>query len=161
MILAPAQSGDREAVNALALQVHRLHVLWRPDAYEDCDLLYPRERFDAEMEKGNLYVARADERIVGYVLVSVTQMEHPGLVKRSILRLEEICVDAGFRQRGLGKQIMVDVTMLASQRGCTDIQLACDPHNAAAIGLYESIGMNVKCIQYHLKLEKERGFSGD
>ena len=33
-MLELAQRSDREAVNALALQVHEMHVGWRPDIYE-------------------------------------------------------------------------------------------------------------------------------
>ena len=32
-MLEPAVSSDREAINALAMQVHALHVGWRPDIY--------------------------------------------------------------------------------------------------------------------------------
>ena len=32
-LLEPAKSSDREAVNALAIQVHDLHVGWQPQYY--------------------------------------------------------------------------------------------------------------------------------
>ena len=40
-MLELAVESDREAVNAMALQVHAMHVSWRPDIYEMVAQLYP------------------------------------------------------------------------------------------------------------------------
>ena len=47
---------------------------------------------------------------------------------------------------------MENVKSIAREMGCTDIRLTCAPQNAAAIGLYESLGMGVKCIQYCIQI---------
>ena len=44
-MLVLARTGDREAVNVLAKQIHEMHVSWRPDIYEMVPELYPEERF--------------------------------------------------------------------------------------------------------------------
>ena len=56
---------DRAAVEAMARQVHALHVAWRPDIYEMPDQLYPEERFLNHIRERELYVARIDGTIVG------------------------------------------------------------------------------------------------
>ena len=44
-MLELACPNDRPAVNAMAKQVHTMHVAWRPDLYEMIPELYPQERF--------------------------------------------------------------------------------------------------------------------
>ena len=152
MILEPAKLCDREAVNALARQVHELHVNWQPEYYTHTDCLYDPERFRQAIADDALYVAKMDGEIVGYVLLPVLEISHSGLVPSRTLKLEEICVADGCRHNGIGHQIMEDVQRIGRQKGCTDIRLTCAPQNEAAIALYESCGMTVKNIQYRLKL---------
>lgn len=76
----------------------------------------------------------------------------PGTLPRKILILDQICVDEACRHQGLGKKMFGALKELAKEQGCTDLQLTCDPNNKAAIGFYEGQGMEVKCLQYRLKL---------
>lgn len=151
-MLKPAKLEDREAVNALAVQVHDLHVGWQPEYYEHTDLLYDEERFQKALDDKILYVAKLDDRIIAYVTLPVMEFSHAGSKPMKTMRLEELCVADGYRSRGIGKQIMEDVKVIAKQMGCTDIRLTCAPQNAAAIGLYEGMGMEIKNLQYFLIL---------
>lgn len=151
-ILEPAKLSDREAVNALACQVHELHVVWQPQYYEHTDCLYGEDRFQKALDDGALYVARRENRVIGYVLISVFEMDHPGHVYSKTMRLEEICVAEGFRHAGIGRSMMEDVKALAKRAGCTDIRLTCAPQNKPGNGLYESLGMEVKTIQYRMEV---------
>lgn len=151
-ILELAVSQDREAVNALAVQVHDLHVGWQPEYYEHTAVLYDEARFQKALDDKILYVAKLDGKIVGYVTLPVAQIIHAGVKSTKTMRLEELCVDSEYRSRGIGKQIMEDVKAIAKQMGCTDIRLTCAPQNAAAIGLYEHMGMEIKTLQYFMIL---------
>ena len=46
-MLQLARPEDHSSINALAVQVHDLHVAWRPDIYEQTEELWPQQRFDA------------------------------------------------------------------------------------------------------------------
>lgn len=151
-MLELAVESDREAVNALALQVHELHVGWQPQFYQMTDCLYDETRFQAVLAEQSLYVARLEGKVVGYVFVPIVEFCHPGLVNSRTMKLEEICVAEGHRHSGIGRQMMEDVKSLAKRKGCTDIRLTCAPQNEVAIALYESFGMEVKCIQYRMKV---------
>ena len=151
-MLQLATPADRGAVNALALQVHRLHVAWRPDIYADVQELYPEDRFREAVAARELYVAKISDTVVGYVLLTVRMYDLPGLVKRKVMLLDEICVEDAYRHHGIGKQMMEEVKVLARAFGCTDLQLSVSPQNEAALALYESMAMNIKSIQYHLSL---------
>ena len=70
-LLELAKESDREAVNSLALQVHQLHCNWRPDVFEMVEELYPEDRFAYGILRKQLYVAKADELVIGYASVNI------------------------------------------------------------------------------------------
>lgn len=151
-MLQLAVDADREAVNAMARQVHALHVAWRPDIFEMPEELYPLERFRSAVADRQLYVAKLDGETVGYALLVVRSADRPGLVKRKVMLLEEICVDAQYRRQGIGRQMVEDVKALARAFGCTDIQLGVYPQNTAALALYESAGMRIRSVDLQMKV---------
>lgn len=147
MILEPARQSDRKAVNALAVQVNDLHVAWSPDFYQHMDEIYTDEIFREELESKNLYVVRRGETVIAYIRVRVGEAG-PVTAKRSVLYLEEICVDAGCRHQGIGTQTMADLKALARELGCGEIRLSVAPQNAGAIALYENMGFSLRILNY-------------
>ena len=145
-MLELAQSADREAVNALARQVHAMHVLWRPDIYEMVKEQYPEERFQAAIANRELYVAKIGGMVAGYVLIRIRTAEAPGLVKRKVMLVDEICVEESCRNQGIGKEMMADVWALAKAFGCTDLQLGVYPQNDSAVAFYQKCGFTIQNI---------------
>jgi hypothetical protein len=78
-MLELATASDRAAVNALARQVHELHVSWRPDIFRMPQELYPEERFLDCIRQRQLYVAKLNGIVVGFVLLKIRNMMRPGL----------------------------------------------------------------------------------
>lgn len=151
-MLELAKQTDREAVNVLALQVHAIHVAWHPDIYEMVGELFPEERFAAVIKERQLYVAKIDNVVVGYVLIKIRGCDWPGVVKRKVMLVDEICVHESCRRHGIGRQILEEVEVLARAFGCSDIQLSVSPQNEAALALYESVGMTIRAIQFQKKV---------
>ena len=151
-MLELARYEDREAINALALQVHELHIAWQPEYYDHTDLLYDEARFLNSLDQGILYVVKMKGEIIGYVALQIIEIFHSGLKPMKTMKLDELCVADGYRSRGIGKQIMEDVKSIAKKTGCSDIRLTCAPQNGAAIALYEGMGMQIKNIQYFLMI---------
>lgn len=151
-MLEPARPSDQEAVNALARQVHELHVGWRPDIFRMPEELFPEDRFSALLENNQMYVARKDGAVIAYALLIVRERKLPGLVDRKIMLLDEICIEETCRHQGIGKLLMEEIKKIARHLGCTDLQLGVYPQNEAAIALYESAGMKVRSIDYQMKL---------
>ena len=149
-MLELARYEDREAINALALQVHELHIAWQPEYYDHTDLLYDEARFLNSLDQGILYVAKMNGEIIGYVALPIIEIFHSGLKPMKTMKVDELCVAEGYRSRGIGKQIMEDVKSIAKKMGCSDIRLTCAPQNTAAIALYEGMGMQIKNFQYFL-----------
>lgn len=151
-MLQLARREDREAVDGLAKQVHTMHVAWRPDIYEMVDTMYTRERFDAAVKQRQLYVAKIDNAVVGYVLVKIRDYDWPGVVRRKVMVIDEICVEKFCRGQGIGKQMMEDVRALARAFRCTDLQLGVYPQNDDAVGFYQKCGFTIRSIDMQRKV---------
>ena len=145
-MLELARSGDREAVNALAMQVHELHVQWRPDLFEPVEELYSEERFSKAIQQRQLYVAKLDTVVVGYALLLMESQERPGMRNRKVMTVDEFCVHESCRGHGIGKAMMEDIHALAKAFRCTDLQLKVYPQNDDAVGFYQHCGFQIQNI---------------
>ena len=151
-MLELARTEDRIAVNRLAVQVHQLHAQWRPDIYEYADELWPQVRFDNAISDRQLFVAKIDGSVVGYVLVKIRNYDFPGHVKRRVLLVDELCVDEAKRNQGIGTEMMVDIRAIARAFGCTDLQLGVYPQNNEALAFYQKCGFRIRSIDMQMKL---------
>ena len=152
VMLELATMKDREAVNALAKQVHAMHVAWRPDIYEMVEELYPEQRVLEAISNRELYVAKIADKIVGFVLLEMKHKNRPGLVKRKVMVIHEICVAESCRNRGIGKTMMEEVRALAKAFRCTDLQLGVYPQNDAAVSFYQKCGFTIRSIDMQRKV---------
>ncbi len=151
-MLELARPEDRETVNRLAMQVHAMHVAWRPDIYEMPEELYPEDRFAEALKARQLYTAKVSGILIGYVLIKIRDYDLPGHVKRKVLVLDEICVEETARGMGLGTEITADVHALAKAFGCTDMQLGVYPQNDAAVAFYQKCGFTIRSIDMQRKV---------
>ena len=151
-MLELAQPEEREKVNALAAQVHAMHVSWRPDIYEIAEELYTEERFSGAIRERSLYVAKLNGVIIGYAAVKMRNYDWPGVVRRKVMLVDEFCVEESCRGQGLGHQMMEELRILARAFGCTDLQLTVDPHNDHAVGFYQKCGYTIKSIGMQRKV---------
>jgi len=151
-MLELARLSDRESINAMAREVHAMHVAWRPDIYDMPEELYPAQRIAEGIRNRCLYVAKIDGLIVGYVSLRVREMAGPGLVSRKIMLVEELCVEEAVRNQGIGSEIMAEVRILAKAFGCTDLQLSVYPQNDAAVAFYQKCGFMIQSISMQRKV---------
>lgn len=145
-MLELARAGDWEEVKRLSVQIHDLHVAWRPDIYFHCDEPYPKEKFLEDIAMRTVYVARIADAVVGYVILSFLNKGGPGTVSKKQMRLESICVDEALRGKGLGKAMAADVRALAKAFGCREIILSVHPENDEAVGFYQKCGFRIRTI---------------
>lgn len=146
-MLELARITDREAVNTLAVQVHAMHVAWRPDIYEMVEEMYPEARFMEAVNQRQLYVAKIDGVVAGYVLLKIREYNWPGMVYRKVMLVDELCVDEICRGQGIGTEMMMEVRALAKAFGCTDLQLGVYPQNDDAVGFYQKCGFTIRSIE--------------
>lgn len=151
-MLELATLSDRESVNMLAREVHAMHVAWRPDLYEMVEELYPEERFLQAIADRQLYVAKVGGVVAGYVLLKTREYNWPGVVRRKVMLVDEICVNEICRGQGIGTQMMQEVRALAKAFRCTDMQLGVYPQNDEAVGFYQKCGFTIRSIEMQRKV---------
>ena len=151
-MLQLARPEDRAAVEALAQQIHGMHVQWRPDLYVSADELWSQERFVAAIAERQLFVAKIDETVVGYVLFQIQVSDAVGLAPRRVMRIKEICVEETRRNQGIGTEMMIEVRAIASAFGCTDLQLGVYPQNNEALAFYQKCGFRIRTIDMQMKI---------
>ena len=151
-MLELATLSDRSTVNALAKQVHELHVSWRPDIYEMVEELYSQERFQEAVRLRQLYVAKLNGIAAGYVSLKIRDYDWPGVVRRKVMFLVEFAVEEAFRGHGIGTAMMEEVHALARAFGCTDLQLGVYPQNDDAVGFYQKCGFTIRSIDMQKKV---------
>lgn len=151
-MLQLARPEDRAVIEVLAQQVHSLHVQWRPDIYAPAEELWPQERFDAAVAGRQLFAAKIDEKVVGYVLLKVRNYDMIGHIRRNVLLIDEICVDETRRNQGIGTEMMIEVRAIANAFGCTDLQLGVYPQNNEALSFYQKCGFRIRSIDMQMKI---------
>ncbi len=151
-MLELATRGDRDAVNALAQQVHEMHVAWRPDIFRMPEELYPEDRFIDCIRQRQLYVAKLNGIVAGFVLLKIKAYDSPGHVRRTVMLVDEICVEKALRGHGIGKRMMEEVHALARAFGCTDLQLGVYPQNDDAVSFYQKCGFTIRSIDMQRKV---------
>lgn len=151
-MLELATAADREAVNEIAAQVHAMHVAWRPDIYEMPEVQFTEERFLDAVRERQLYVAKLAGTIAGYTLLTKCTFDWPGVVKRSVLLIDEFGVHEMCRGHGIGKAMMEDIHALAKAFRCTDLQLRVYPQNDNAVGFYQHCGFEIQNIGMQKKV---------
>lgn len=140
-------------VNELAKQVHKLHVNWRPDIFIDVEEVMPKEYFDQLIENKEIYVARIDNEIVGYVIFNIKERNNPSVRCQKQVNIGVLVVKEGYRGKGIGTNLLDFVKEYAKSNGCTDLYLTVNEENKNAISLYEKYGFKVKNIAYSMKID--------
>jgi len=151
-MLQLARESDWEAVCKLAVQVHDLHVSWRPDMYFHSEEPYPKDEFLEDIRNRLVYVAKLEDQIVGFVALKVVCKAGPGRKARKILALNTICVEETVRGHGIGKEMVSDVRALARVFGCPEVMLGVHPENDAAIAFYQKCGFQINTLNLQMKI---------
>ena len=136
---------DKDAVNALRLQVNELHVQGRPDIFKPGFDAAIRDHVDMYLirEGGYAAVEEKDGKITGMVLVDeIDRPESPYNFARRFAHVAEIAVDAGCRRQGVGRRLLDFVKQQAREKGFPRIELDVWAFNDA-LSFYETEGFTV------------------
>ena len=149
-MLELARESDWDAIRRLSVQIHDLHAGWRPDIYFGTDTPYPKAVFEQNILDRLVYVAKLEQTVVGYVVLSFQRKDGPGVHPKKIMRIDSVCVDETLRGHGLGKTMMEDVKALARAFGCNGINLSVHPENDRAVGFYQKCGFTIRTINMEM-----------
>ena len=123
--LRPMQASDLR-------EVYRLEAMSQP-------VPWPLWCFRGLLRKGaSCWVMETDKEIIGFGIVSFV---------KDWAHIMNMCVAPGYRRRGLGRRIMLQLLHVARQRHCKKAFLEVRPTNRPAIVLYRKLGFRTKQIR--------------
>lgn len=145
---------DLEDIDRIAVQVHDCHVKWRPDIFEHTDSIISEEELASMIDSNSIFVAKEDDKVLGYVLLSSREGKKNGYKYRKELDIDAMGVDEKYRNQGIGRKLLEYVKQYAKDNDYTDLRLTVNEENENARHLYEEVGFKVKNIAYSMKIKQ-------
>lgn len=133
--LRPARPADAGAIAAL----------FTDEGYPagPSDIVTRLEHFGSPDSR--VIVAEHDEAILGFIAVhAIPRFEHDDW----ILRILALVVDAGARERGVGRTLMAEAERIGAELGAAFVELTAGHHRPEARHLYESLGYDATVTAY-------------
>lgn len=107
------------------------------------DIVARLGHFDDEVSR--VLVAEHEGDILGFIAVhAMPRFEHDD----RILRILALVVDAGARERGVGKALMGEAERVGRELGAAFVELTAGHHRPEARHLYESLGYDSTVTAY-------------
>lgn len=154
--LRPAKREELERVNELRRAVNAVHVQGRPDIFKPgfCAELAGRVYEQFESEAFDVIVAVMDGEICGFATVQyIYKPESPFHTPHAYSHVDEFCVDAACRRRGVGRALVDYLRADARARGLARLDLDAWAFNRDALAFYEAAGFT----PYRIYLETDTG----
>lgn len=138
---------DIEAITVLIQEA--IKEMEKHDIYQ-WDELYPTaEDFEADIRKGNLYVAEENEKIIALYVISGesdeaynnAEWKYP---RETSLVLHRFCVSPGFQNKGIGKKVLNKIESQIKSMGYDSVRLDVFTKNPYAQKLYRNNGYEVR-----------------
>jgi GNAT superfamily N-acetyltransferase len=138
IVLRPATDGDTE----------RIAGLLTDEGYPSgpSDIVERLERFSSEHSR--VIVADNGGEVLGFLAVhALPRFEHSD----RILRIMALVVDAGVRERGVGRLLMDEAERLGRELGAAFAEVTSGHHRPDARRLYEDLGYDASVAAYFRK----------
>jgi aminoglycoside 6'-N-acetyltransferase I len=103
--------------------------------------------FDSEGESSdcelgwNIFVAEDKEQLIGFIETSIKKFD--GLVNNHVGYIEGWYIDSNYRNKGLGKLLIIEAENWVKYEGCGSIASPIPVDNEAALELFEKLGYKV------------------
>jgi len=135
ILLRPAQPTDAEAIA----------TMFTDEGYPagPSDIVVRLGRFASAHAR--VIVAEHDGALLGFVAIhALPRFEHDDW----IVRILALVVDAGARERGVGRSLMAEAERVGREIGAAFIELTAGHHRPEARQLYESLGYDASVTAY-------------
>jgi GNAT superfamily N-acetyltransferase len=133
--LRRAAAGDAEAIA----------TLFTDEGYPagPSDIVARLDRFATDDDQ--VIVAEHDGALLGFIAAcTVPRFEHGDW----FVRIVALVVDAGARERGVGRTLMAEAERIGRDRGAAFIEVTAGHHRPEARHLYESLGYDATVTAY-------------
>ena len=135
VLLRPAAPGDAEAIA----------TMFTDEGYPagPSDIATRLQRFATPGAR--VIVAEHDGALLGFIAIhALPRFEHDDW----IVRVLALVVDAGARERGVGRSLMAEAERVGRELGAAFIELTAGHHRPEARQLYESLGYDASVTAY-------------
>ena len=135
LTIRPAETSDAEAIAAL----------FTDEGYPagPSDIVERMSRFGSEHSR--VIIAEHEGALLGFIaLHALPRFEHDD----RILRVLALVVDAGARERGVGRRLMSEAERIAGELGAAFVEVTAGHHRPDAFRLYESLGYDANVAAY-------------
>ena len=153
--IRPAVEADIPRLEDLLYQVHGLHAEGRPDIFIPGCKKYTADQLRAilaDTENTPVFVAILDGNTAGYCFCIRHVQSAASMQKISTLYIDDLCVDAAMRGRGIGKVLYDYAVEYARENGYYNITLNVWACNPSAMRFYEKCGLTVQKVGMELVL---------
>jgi ribosomal protein S18 acetylase RimI-like enzyme len=107
------------------------------------DIVERLERFASPYSR--VIVAEHEEALIGFIAVhAMPRFEHDD----RILRILALVVDAGARERGVGRTLMAEAERIGVELGAAFVEITAGHHRPEARHLYEQLGYDASVTAY-------------
>lgn len=152
-----ATAQDVSGILALLRQVGRVHHEGRPDLFRSNAQKYSASQVLGMLDKPQtpIFVAVEEGKVLGYCFCMIKTLHNdPVMTDRTELYIDDLCVDAQNRGKGIGKALYDTVCKYAHMRKCGSITLNVWACNESAMKFYEKCGLKVQKIGMETLLEE-------
>ncbi len=149
MVIQNAAVEDIPALLDLLRQVGQVHHRGRPDLFRPDAQKYDEIALEALLRRPDrpIFVAREGASVLGYAFcVHKETAGDPVLTDRRTLYIDDLCVDAAHRRRGVGTALLAHVRAYARERGFDDVTLNVWAFNDDARAFYAAQGFTPQRI---------------
>ena len=149
MVIRLATEKDIPAINDLLYQVLDVHYRGRPDLFKGGAKKYTDEELTEIIENSNtpVFVADIDEKFCGYAFcIFQRPTDSHILTDVKTLYIDDLCVDACCRGKGIGTALYDFVVSFAKTLGCYNVTLNVWTCNSTALRFYEKCGLRPQKI---------------
>lgn len=147
-MIRKAEKRDIPALIELLGQVNDVHAEGRPDLFMMGHTKYDAAELEALLEDPDRPVFVAEDesgKVVGYSFSVIQRYPEGGHLRPHLsLYIDDICVDANCRGRGVGRSLYDYTANFAKNIGCYNITLNVWAANHSARRFYESLGLKVQ-----------------
>jgi ribosomal protein S18 acetylase RimI-like enzyme len=125
-----------------------LKQLW---TYKNLDKKEMREMFEINLNSSHItYICSIEEDLItGFCSLTVKN----NLWLQAFLgNIDELVVDEKYRKKGIGKALMDEITKIARQKGCVQLELDSSFHREEAHKFYRNLGFESRALLFTKEL---------
>lgn len=156
MIIREYKTEDRQDFERCLLEASQEEYSRQPEYWEETNSQVVSAYFDSLLKdtsdnKGKIFVAEVDNKVVGYVVVTLDSQNSPDIRIKKFGHVNDIAVLSEYRSHGVGAELLKATEKFVKDAGLKWMYLRVSVGNRA-VSFYEKNGYTKKFISYHKKL---------